>query len=136
MPYHQDWWITADEFRSMPHVSVVLSNPETGKKESYSGVRLSDLLAQAGVPTGAEFDGLSLNSYLVAYGNPKSQDTGSVLFSLAELQPALHSGEILVADSMNGKPLGSQLGPFMLVVSADEHRVRWVEKLRELILKP
>ena len=134
MPYHKDWWITSDEFKAMPHTSVVVSDPATGRTESYSGVRLLDLLESAGVPIGTAWDDISFLAYLIAFGDSNSQ--GPALFSLAELQSGHHGDEVLVADSKNGQPLSHQLGPFMLVVSADEHHLRWIEKLNELTLHP
>ena len=130
MPYHEDSWIAPEEFKAMPHASVAVTDPTTGKHEDYSGVRLSDLLKSAGVPVGTAGD-----LYLIAFGDSSSQGQGPALFSLAELQPGLHAGEILIADSKNGRSLGHRLGPFMLVVSADEHRTRWTGQLRELTLQ-
>jgi hypothetical protein len=88
------------------------------------------VLESAGVPVGTAWDDISLSGHLIASGDRR----GPALFSLAELQPGLHTGEILVADSQNGRPLSYRLGPFMLLVSADEHRVRWIEKLNKLTL--
>lgn len=126
LPYHEEWWITSPELKAMSRTSVLVHNLKTNKDENYQGVRLSDLLAIAGAPLGKEFLDLTLSSYLRADGE---------VFSLAELEPGLHSGEIMVADSMNGQPIGSRSGPFMLVVSADERRIRWVSNLRYLELK-
>jgi hypothetical protein len=134
MPFRENWWITQAEFKSMPRTSVTVTNPETGKSETYSGVRLVDLLESAGVPVGAAWDDISLTGYLTAYGNRSSPGATTALFSLAELQPGLHAGEMLVADIKDGLPLGYKIGPFMLVVSADTHRVRWIQKLNRLEL--
>jgi hypothetical protein len=127
MPYHSDWWIKPVEFKAMPHTSVTVTNPATGKKERYSGVRLSDLLILAGAPLGHEFYGLALRTYVSA---------DDVVFSLGELDPGLQSGEVLIADSKDGRPLDPPEGPFMLVVSADTPRARWVKHLRTITMHP
>lgn len=136
MPFHADWSISQQELRKMPRTSVTVRNPETRKEENYSGVRLSDLLEQAGVPMGKAWDDISLDRYLQVDGNSPRAGQTWVLFSLAELQPGLHGGEILIADSINEQPIGNLRGPFMLVVSADEHGIRWLEKVRQLRLQP
>lgn len=135
MPFHADWSITQQEFRRMPRTSVTVLNPQTGKTENYSGVRLSDLLELAGVPMGDSWDDISLSRYLQVSGTAPGAGQTWLLFSLAELQPGLHAGEILIADSMNGQPIGYLRGPFILVVSADERRIRWLEKVRQLNLQ-
>jgi hypothetical protein len=127
MPYHADWWIKPVEFKAMPHISVTVTNPATGKKESYSGVRLSDLLILAGAPMGREFYGLALRTYVSA---------DDVVFSLGELEPGLESGEVVIADAKDGRRLGPPEGPFMLVVSADAPRARWVKHLQTITMHP
>jgi hypothetical protein len=127
MPYHADWWIKQNEFKAMPHISVTVTDPATGKKETYSGVRLRDLLILAGAPLGREFYGLALRTYVSA---------DEVVFSLGELEPGLASGEVLIADSKNGHSLAPPEGPFMLVVSADMPRARWVKHLYAITMHP
>lgn len=127
MPYHKDWSIRPDEFAAMAHINVVVRNPETHTQERYGGVRMSDLLAQAGAPIDDASIDIAVRSYVTA---------NDEVFSLAELMPGLHEGEILVADSVDGHPLAAADGPFMLVVSADKRRVRWVKRLQWIKLHP
>jgi hypothetical protein len=127
MPYHADWWIKPVEFKAMPHITVTVMNPATGKKESYSGVRLPDLLTLAGTPLGAEFHGVALSTYVSA---------DDVVFSLGELEPGIQRGEVVIADSKDGRALDPSEGPFMLIVSADAPRARWVKHLHSITLHP
>jgi hypothetical protein len=127
MPYHADWWIKPGEFKAMPHISVSITDPATGKTESYSGVRLADLLMLAGAPLGAEFHGVALRTYVSA---------DDVVFSLGELEPGAQSGEVLIADAKDGHPLAPPDGPFMLVVSTDRARTRWVKHLQTIKMHP
>jgi hypothetical protein len=127
LPYHADWWIKPGEFKAMPHISVTVADPATGKTESYSGVRLADLLMLVGAPLGAEFHGVALRTYVSA---------DDVVFSLGELEAGHQNGEVLIADVKDGHPLEPPDGPFMLVVSADRPRARWVKHLRAIRMHP
>lgn len=135
MPFREEWSISQQDFRRMPRTSLNVINRATGRRESYSGVRLSDLLERAGVPMGNEWDDISLSRYLQVSGKSSRMGQTWVLFSLAELQPGLHSGEVLIADSLDEQPIGYLRGPFVLVVSADENRVRWLDNVRQLNLQ-
>jgi hypothetical protein len=129
-PYHKDRMITPAELRAMPHSTVIGRNPDTNSKEVFKGVRLSELLMRFGAPLGTEFRDVALVNYLVASGG-----SNQVVFSLAEVDPSMQSGEVLVADELNGKPLDSGSGPFMLVVAKDKHRNRWVTKLNSIAIR-
>lgn len=130
-PYHQPWNVSAAEFKSMPHVTVMFHNTHTNVDESYSGVRLSDLLSRVGAPLGDELRGEALANYIVATGS----DGYQAVLSLAEVDPAFHPGDIVVADSMNGAPLDAHSGPFKLVVTEDKRPARSVRNLTTLELK-
>ncbi len=62
-------------------------------------------------------------------------DGYAVLFSISEIDPELHPGEIIVADQMNGQRLDERSGPFKLVASEDKRPARWVRNLTTLELK-
>jgi hypothetical protein len=123
--YHEDLRFGAAYVKTLPHISVTIHNPHTNSDESYSGVRLSDLLMKLGAPLGQDLHGAALTSYLVATG----ADGYRAVFSLAEADPSFHSGEILVADTMNGAPLDAKIGPFRLVVTEDKRPARSVRNL-------
>jgi hypothetical protein len=131
LPYHEDLRLTAADLKTLPHVSVSIHNPHTNTDESYSGVRLSDLLAKMDAPLGTELHGFALASYVVATGS----DGYQAIFSLAEVDPSFHPGEILVADTMNGAPLDATTGPFRLVVTEDKRPARSVRNLVVIELK-
>jgi DMSO/TMAO reductase YedYZ molybdopterin-dependent catalytic subunit len=112
--------------RTMPRVQLNVTNGHTHSAESYSGVLLTSLLARAGVPSGKDLHGKALSLYLVAIGS----DGYKVVLSLAETDAFLHgSSTVIVADTMNGKPLDATSGPFKLVVSGDKYPARWVRNL-------
>ena len=124
-PYHEPAAFTPSQIHAMPHVKVTIHHPDAGADETYSGVRLADLLAKLGVPLGKELHGDSLAIYVTAHGS----DGYEALLSLAEIDPEFHPGEVIVADAMNGKPLDSHDGPLKLVVSEDKRPARCVRNL-------
>lgn len=101
------------ELKSQPHITVKIHNSHTDTDETYSGVRLADLVAKLGAPLGNELRGKALANYIVATGT----DGYQAVLALDEVDPSFHPGEVLVADSMNDKPLDAHSGPLKLVVT-------------------
>jgi hypothetical protein len=135
VPSHDSIKLSVAQLKALPHISVTIHNTHSNADETYSGVRLSDLLAKLGAPLGQQLRGTALKSYVVATGS----DGYHAVFSLAEVDPTFHPGEILVADTMNGAPLDAPLnektGPFRLVVTEDKRPARSVRNLVSIELK-
>ncbi len=121
--------LTAPDLAALPHQSVTVTNGHSKTQETYSGVPLSNLLAKVGVPHGPDIKGPLFLLGVIAEGT----DGYRVLFSLTEIDPALHTGDILVADSLDGKPLLAD-GAFKLVASEDRRPARWVRNLKSISL--
>lgn len=51
------------------------------------------------------------------------------MFSLAELDPAMHDGLVLLADRRDGAALDAKQGPFRLVAAGDKRPARWVRQV-------
>jgi hypothetical protein len=117
------------EFASIPHVTLSVHNAHSNADESYSGVPLPMLLAKLNAPLGNDLRGKQMTRYVMATG----ADHYSVVFSLAEVDPSFHAGQIIVADARDGKPLGND-GPFRLVVTDDKRPARWVHNLVSITL--
>ena len=83
-------------------------------------------------PLGKELHGEALACYVVARGS----DGYEAVLSLAEIDPAFHPGDVLVADSMNGKPLDEHDGPLKLLVTEDKRPARAVRNLTTIQLTP
>jgi len=124
-------FVSAAELKAMPHTTVTIHNLHSNADETYSGVRLADLLAKLGAPLGSELHGKALASYIVATGS----DGYKAVLALGEVDPGFHPGEVLVADAMDGKPLGAHSGPFKLVVTEDKRPARSVRNLVSIELK-
>jgi hypothetical protein len=122
---------SASELKSLPHITVNVKNAHTDAQETYTGVRVADLLAKVGASLGKEMRGKAMVNYVLAIGS----DGYRVIFSIAETDPEFHPGEIIVADEMNGNPLDANSGPFKLVATEDKRPARWVRNLVSLELK-
>jgi len=115
------------EFAALPHKSVTVFNAHSRKNETYSGVVLSDLLSKVGVPSGEKVRGKVFMTGVVAEG----MDHYGVLYSLAEVDPSIHTGDVIVADTMDGQKLTKD-GAFKMVSSEERRPARWVRNLTSI----
>jgi hypothetical protein len=123
--------LTAADLKALPHTSVTLHNAHTNADETYSGVRLADLLGKVGAPLGSDLRGKALANYVVATGT----DGYKAVLALGEVDPSFHPGEVIIADTMDGKPLDAHSGPFTLVVTEDKRPARSVRNLISIELR-
>jgi hypothetical protein len=115
------------DLAALPHKTVTVMNHHTSASETYSGVALSDLLAKIGAPQGSDVKGKLFLLGVVATGT----DNYSVLFAIAETDPTIHTGDILVADQMNGQKIDKD-GAFKLVSTEEKRPARWVRNLTSI----
>jgi hypothetical protein len=130
-PSHDAVSLSASVLKALPHITVTVHNPHANAEETYSGVRLADLLAKVGAPIGSELRGKALANYVVATGS----DGYQAVLALGEVDPGFHPGEVIVADSMDGKALDAHSGPFKLVVTEDKRPARSVRNLTNIEVK-
>jgi hypothetical protein len=123
--------LSAADLKAMPHITVTFHNTHTSADETYSGVRVADILTNFKAPLGSELRGKALTNYMVATGS----DGYQAVLALAEVDPAFHPGEVIVADTMDGKPLDEHNGPLKLVVTEDKRPARSVRNLVSVELK-
>ena len=107
--------LTLAELKALPPKTVTFHNVHTKADESYTGVPLTDLLAKYGAPTGDKLRGKALSQYIVATGS----DGYKAVLSLAETDPTFHPGDVIIADTIDGKPIDDKDGPFRLVVTEE-----------------
>ncbi len=117
---------TPEELETLPRTKVEVQ--EDGRTISYEGVLVGEILKRAGAPLGAELRGDAIASYVVA----TATDGYQVVFSLAELDPAFTSNDIIVADTIDGKPLFAYQGPLRIVAPKDARRARSIRMLERL----
>ncbi|HWG18081.1 MAG TPA: hypothetical protein VN678_09475 [Acidobacteriaceae bacterium] len=110
-----------DEF---PQKTVKVHNEHTKADETYVGPTLGDVLASAGFDVTKATQREMLHSYVRAEGTDKYW----VLYSLTEVEPSEHSGDVIVATDMSPGGLGAD-GQFKLISSEDKKPQRWVRNL-------
>jgi len=113
---------------ALPHKTVTLYNEHAKANQIFSGVELIDLLKPLGVAEKPH--GKQLRLYLVA----KGADGYQVVYSIGEVTPDLHDATVLVADTLDGKPIGEN-GPLQLVSSGEKRPARWVRNLAAIHVK-
>jgi hypothetical protein len=118
------------ELKAMPQKTVKVHNEHAKADETYSGVSLGDVLAKAGFVVDKSTQKKMLHSYLLAEGS----DLYWVVYSVAEVEASEHDGDVIVATSMDGKPLGAD-GELKLVSTGDKKPQRWVRNLAAIKLK-
>jgi DMSO/TMAO reductase YedYZ molybdopterin-dependent catalytic subunit len=114
------------DLKALPRMRVEIK--EDGRTVVYEGVLAGEILKRAGSPVGPEMRGNSVATYVVA----SASDGYQVVFSLAELDPAFTSNDVIVADTVDGKPLFPYQGPLRIVAPKDARAARSVRMLQRL----
>ena len=120
--------LTIADLKGLPRRTLHVTNAHDKKEETYEGVLLETLLQKAGTPHGEQLRGQLMTSYVEA----EAEDGYRVVFALAELDSGFLDSEILVADTMDGSPLGAKVGPFRLVAPHEKRPARWVRMLKTI----
>ena len=118
--------LTIAELKSLPRTTLHVADAHEKKEETYEGVLLETLLQKAGAPQGDRLRGQLLTSYVVA----EAEDGYRVVFALAELDSGFLDSQVLVADTIDGAPLGPKLGPLRLVAPHEKRPARWIRMLK------
>src|ERR1700721_1362560 len=66
--YHEDLILKVSDLKAMPRTTVAVHNEHSKADETYSGVRLADVLTKIGAPLGKDLRGPALSAYLIASG--------------------------------------------------------------------
>jgi hypothetical protein len=122
--------LTVAELKAMPQTTVTVHNEHAKAMETYTGVPLGDLLTKYGFKVEQATHRAMLRSYVQAEGTDKYW----VLYSLTEVESSEHSGDVIVALSMDGNPLGAD-GDLKLVGTEDKKPQRWVRNLAAITVK-
>ena len=119
--------LTPEEFATLPHKTVSVFNAHSKVNEKYSGVPLTELLSKVGVPLGEQVRGTLFLTGIIAAGT----DNYQVLYALAEVDPSIHNGDVIVADSVDDHKLGKD-GAFKMVSTEERRPARWVRNLTSI----
>jgi DMSO/TMAO reductase YedYZ molybdopterin-dependent catalytic subunit len=120
--------LTIADLKKMPRKVLLVVNPHDKKTETYEGVLLEELLQRAGIAHGEHLRGAAMATYVLA----EAEDGYRVVFSLAELDSGILESEIIVADTMDGAPLGATQGPFRIVAPHEKRPARWIRMLKSI----
>jgi len=115
--------LTQEEWARLPRATASMVVKENGPLQKFEGVLLSTLLEGAGVPKGAKLHG----KFLLMYVTARATDGYRALFSISELDAETGSTTgVLVADTVDGKPLDAHNGPLRLIIPSDKRPERSV----------
>lgn len=120
--------LTPAALKDLPRTRV--ETQDEGRTITYEGVLVGEILKRAGAPLGSDLRGNAIVSYVIA----SASDGYQVLFSLAELDPAFTGSDIIVADTIDGKPLFAYQGPLRIVAPKDARGARSIRMLQRLEL--
>lgn len=118
--------ISAEAPQKLPRHTAVLN--DHGKEAHFEGVLLRDLLQKNGVPVANKLRGKQLATYV----STLATDGYQVVFALAEFDPSITDGDILVADKRDGRPLAATEGPLRIIAPHDKRAARSLKMLREI----
>lgn len=105
--------------------TAILRKDKDGKNHTYSGVILEEILKKAGVTTGADLRKKNLTKYVLV----DAKDGYQVVFALAELDKDFTDRQIILADKVDGKPLGPEEGPFRIIVQDEKKPARCIKQV-------
>jgi hypothetical protein len=101
-----------------------------GNQVTCDGVNLSDILANAGAPLGEALRGKAMTLYVRISGS----DGYRVVYSLAELDPAMHDNVPILTSRCNGAALDAKDGPFRVVYPGEKRPARWIRQVTSIDL--
>jgi DMSO/TMAO reductase YedYZ molybdopterin-dependent catalytic subunit len=104
----------------------VKGKDKDGKEHVFKGANLFDILNAATIPSGAKS--------FMAYVHITAADDYKIIFTLAEIDPAFTSQPIILATSVDGKPLAKGEGPFRVVAPNDKKHARWIREVTAIKL--
>jgi hypothetical protein len=116
--------ISPADLEKLPRLKVDAVDHD-GRKASFEGWALGDVLALTGIPRGKEFRGKALAGYATA----SAADGYRVVFALSELEPSIADKVVLLADRRDGAPLPASEGPLRVVVPSEKRPARWIRQV-------
>ncbi|MCM3879102.1 MAG: molybdopterin-dependent oxidoreductase [Vicinamibacterales bacterium] len=119
--------LSVAELKAMPRTSMKVTD-EKGRAAAYDGVLVAEILRRAGATMGPALKGTALSAYVVV----TARDAYQVVFSLAELDPAVGANDVLLADTLDGHPIPDAQGPLRIVVPREKENSRWVRQVEKI----
>lgn len=120
--------LTKADLAKLPRTSVTVKVEGSDEQTTYEGVLLYDVLKEAGAPLGKQLMGKALATYVLA----EARDGYQVVYALPEFDTSFTDNKIIVADTINGKPLFQYQGPLRLVVPGEKKGARSIRMLEKI----
>ena len=117
--------LSASDLKGMPRQILKVSVPNENKEKIYEGVAVRELLHRAIVPQDEKLRFRPMTIYVRA-----EAEENHMAFSFVDFDPDVQDSEVIVADMLNGLPLGEKQGPFELVEPHYKGHVRVVRMLK------
>ena len=119
--------LTRSDLAAMPRERVQIpARDDSASIETWEGVPLIEILRKAGAPVDERLRGRSAAAYVLV----KAQDGYRAVYALAEVDPAFSpERRILVADMVDGKPLGGDMGKLRIANQGERKFARWVRQV-------
>lgn len=120
--------VDAKLLQALPEAAATLT--AHGQAHACTGPTFAAVLARLGQPHGEALRGAALARGVLV----TARDGYRVLFSLGELDPALGGAPAIIATKCAGKALGSDDGPFRLILPGDKRPARSVRQVASLAI--
>ena len=121
--------LSGQDLAGLERKSIKLRD-KNGVENEYSGVSLLEILRMADAPLRKNLRGKELSKYVLV----KCKDDYQVLFSLAELDDSFVDRKVILADSKDGGKLGTEQGPWRLVLEGEKKGARNAYQVMEIII--
>jgi hypothetical protein len=121
--------LTAASLAALPRQTLSLT--AHGQTHVYEGPTLASVLVRLDAPLGPRLRGEALKTYVVV----RAADGYVVVFSLAEIDPAMSPTAVILADDADGAPLSAEEGPLRLIVEGDARPARSVRQVTAIELR-
>jgi hypothetical protein len=105
--------------------TTVVRKDRDGGDHTYTGVTLLDILKKAGATMEGTLKGENLTKYLLV----DASDGYQVIFALAELDKSFTDRSIILADTIDGKPLATGDGPYRIIVQDEKKPARCIKQV-------
>ena len=100
------------------------------KKVTCDGPNVIDVLAKVGAPQGEALRGKALT----LYARVSASDGYRAVYSLAELDPAMHENVPILTSHCDGAALDAKDGPFRIIFPGEKRPARWVRQVTAIDL--
>ncbi|WP_345990196.1 molybdopterin-dependent oxidoreductase [Chryseobacterium sp. Chry.R1] len=122
--------LSLSDLSKMPRKDAVMKDKD-GSSHIFTGVPIMDVLEKAGVSSGKALHGAeNLSKYVLI----KCSDGYQVLFSLAELDASIQDKNVIIADTVDGKPLPKEKGPLRIIAEGEKKPARSSYQVKEIFI--